>query len=954
MSEPKLISPLLDNFIMGDPVSEHNGVRCCPAMQHDSDKKYIVKIISIPASRKNLDALLLTGAFSSEAAAQEYFQELADSIVAEAEVLQKLADLEGFISYEGWQIEPMEDGTGFDVYLVGAYRRTLERNFRRDPLTHLGAVNLGLDLCAALAVARRCGFLCVDLKPTNVFVCEDKEYRIGDIGLVRMDSLQFAAMPERYLSAYTPPEIADASCALNTTMDTYAAGLILYQAYNNGALPVMSSDSADPIPAPQYADYEMAEIILKACAVNPADRWQDPIEMGKALVSYLQRNSVNDTPIVPQTKVEEVPKETVPLTDTAAIDIALIQMLTGGADDEEADVQDLDPGQPAEDISEMLAQADELIAMETPEPVVAPEAVEINLPEPEAEEGTAPVQTTEATINVSIPENMIAKEDVKVSPISLRTVAPAVVEDIQEEEEEEDDLPVAAPARKSKGSWKGFVSAVLVLLLLLCAAVGCYGFYKYYYIQPVNDLTLNANDDHVTIIITSQIPDNLLSISCSDNYGNTLYASVENGKATFTNLNSATTYKFRLEIKGLRKLIGETELIYTTAERTVISDFRVIAGTEDGAAQLSFNVQGPDSSWQIVYTADGEEEKTVSCMTHSATITGLTVGKLYTFRLLPASALYVVGEDTATFTATNMVYAEGLAITGFANGVLTAAWKVPADTKVASWKVRCYNTAGYDSTVNVMGNSVSFEGLDPTKSYTVEVTAEGMQRGVNAYVTENVVTVQSMNVTKLNANELKVTWQYSGSAPAGGWRILYKIDGSPSPLVAVSDSDYAILPLVPGSHYEITIAQATGNTVFNGTTTYNTADAEPFSDYHYLDNNVRSYKLCLPTTVVVAGKGFDTSQLTFTTEFDPGTKASIYMFVSYYYTGNKVIRNLFVIRDEDGAVVSVYHTDRIWDDMLEGGHGIMNLQAVPSESGNYTVDVFYDGGSITTLSFSVR
>ena len=43
MSEPKLISPLLDNFIMGDPISEHDGVQCCPAINKDTDEKYIVK-----------------------------------------------------------------------------------------------------------------------------------------------------------------------------------------------------------------------------------------------------------------------------------------------------------------------------------------------------------------------------------------------------------------------------------------------------------------------------------------------------------------------------------------------------------------------------------------------------------------------------------------------------------------------------------------------------------------------------------------------------------------------------------------------------------------------------------------------------------------------------------------------------------------------------------------------
>ena len=71
MSELKLISPLLDGFEIGDPISDHHGVRCCPAMKENSDDKYIVKIISVPASQKQLDALLLTGAYKDASAAAE-------------------------------------------------------------------------------------------------------------------------------------------------------------------------------------------------------------------------------------------------------------------------------------------------------------------------------------------------------------------------------------------------------------------------------------------------------------------------------------------------------------------------------------------------------------------------------------------------------------------------------------------------------------------------------------------------------------------------------------------------------------------------------------------------------------------------------------------------------------------------------------------------------------------
>ena len=56
---------------------------------------------------------------------------------------------------------------------------------------------------------------------------------------------------------------------------------------------------AEAFAPPIFADYEMSEIILKACNPNPEDRWQDPEEFRNALVSYMQRNGANDTPIVP-------------------------------------------------------------------------------------------------------------------------------------------------------------------------------------------------------------------------------------------------------------------------------------------------------------------------------------------------------------------------------------------------------------------------------------------------------------------------------------------------------------------------------------------------------------------------------------------------------------------------------------------------------------------------------
>ena len=411
MSEPKLISPMLDDFMMGDPLSEHHGVRCCPAMRKDSDSRYIVKIISVPASQVQLEALLLTGAYSTQDAALAYFKDMANDVTEEVEVLKKLSKFEGFLPYENYQIVPMEDGAvGFDVYLLSPYKRTLERFLKSKPVTHLNAVNMGLDLCASMAMCRRAGYLYVDLKPSNIFVNDKNEFCIGDLGFVRLDALKYASLPERYRSAYTAPEIQDAMSSLNSTVDIYAIGMILYGIYNDGKLP--KENELSELAPPIYADYEMSQIILKACDPNPEQRWQDPLQLGQELVAYMQRNSVNDTPIVPIPEpvvlpdpmpapvVDEAPaQEEIPATDTAPAETPE----TGSA---EEDVEEaltaalLSPEQ--EEVDSFIDELEDLIDMDDTEDQ------ETN---PFIEEEDAKAKVLPAPVPVESAENDPVEED---------------------------------------------------------------------------------------------------------------------------------------------------------------------------------------------------------------------------------------------------------------------------------------------------------------------------------------------------------------------------------------------------------------------------------------------------------------------------------------------------------------------------------------------------------------
>ena len=997
LSDFNLISPMLDNFAMGAPISEHNGVFCCPAMENESDKKYIVKILSIPASQVQLDAFLLTGAYQSEADAMEYFREQAEGVIQEADILKKLSRFEGFLSYESCQIVQNEAAPGYLVYLLSPYKRSLARHLGKHTMTHLGAINLGLDLCAAMAICRRAGYLYLDLKPENIFITNDGEYRVGDLGFTKLEDLRYASLPDKYRSAYTAPEVQDAFCAISETMDIYAIGLILYQVYNDGKLPADDLQPDEPIPAPAYADYEIAEIILKACARNPEDRWQDPVEMGQAIVSYMQRNGANDVPIVPQTtddaeeavtqesaEDEDNPSELLAIAADADNyeQLQLDELKAMLSDDENAaDITDetanataepveADPDDPANlafmeelindetapaenmaeqitydeltgDTSQMLCQADELIAHETPDPVVAPEAIDVPVPPIIIEE---PAAKESAQEDFSEPEQDDTAEE-NTEDVSAEDACDET--DISDEEDIENEKP-----KRSAGK---IIGIILTVILLAGILFGSYFFLTEYYLQPITAISLSGSEDYLTVDITTDVDEKLLTAICTDTYGNRFISSVTNGKANFTGLSANTLYYIHLDISGMHKLIGVTSGSYTTPQQTNIVSFNTIAGLDEGTVIIHFTVNGVDpDDWKVICTAEGEEDRIIAATDHTATVSGLTVGKQYRFTLSSDSSLYMVGEDFVDYTVTPLVLAENLTIAACQNGSLTATWTVPENTAVELWTVRCYNENGYNKTIEVTDTTAVFTDLDCTQAFNVEVIAKGMTASRRAYVTANSITVTETVSTITGSRDLTVSWQYTGPAPEGGWLLMYSLgENANQELIRTTENTVVIQNYVPGTAYQFKLQTEQGHTVFNSTFTATTPAAAKFNAYQVSADNM-TFKLC-KTPDKTDWTRYDVPAADYTNQFSPKQKASFVIALNKApaVSTDKIVA-LFVIKDASGNPVMRAISENTWTNMWKQQYCALDIPAaLPEQSGQYTIEVYFNGASVYNGQFEI-
>ncbi len=961
MSEPKLISPLLDGFAMGNPMSDHDGVRCCPAIKENTEKKYIVKIISVPESQVQMDALLLAGAFKDPAGAMDYYKELSDDITAEAELLQKLSQLEGFLPYEGWQIEPItRKRLGYEVYLISSYKRSLEKHLRRSPVTHLEAMNLGIDICAALNVCRQAGSIYVDLKPSNIFMSDRKEYRIGDLGFLSLNALSYSTLPNKYRSSYTPPEFDDPMAPLNSTADTYALGMILYQLYNDSQLPLKSAVAEGNVHAPIHADYELAEIILKAIHADPQQRWQDPAAMGQALISYMQRNVVNDDPITPYTPLQTIPVPKVSVQDTqcfmqiTAEEIARVQnaaaekkdppaIETVPADESlpsEEDAQQLQPHEMSDELSKIVAKADDLIAHEMPEEVVMPEPPE--QPDPFA----FAAEDEEDADTINIPLDPVMEE-----------AAPPPKPDVKKKKSQK------YVSQESKQRVRRFFTSLLVLIVLAAVGFCGYLYYHWFYLLPIDGMTIDGTDRQLTVTVDTDIDESRLQILCTDTYGNSYTAPLVNGQSTFDELLPNTMYTIELKIEGFHKLSGENKNVFTTDASTQIVSFTAVTGPEDGSAVISFTSDGEEpDEWAVLYSAEGEDVQRETFTGHSTTITGLSVGKVYTFTLTTADDLTLSGETELRFMGSRLILAQDISVSSENGTDMTVSWNAPGDVVVDSWDVRCYNIRGFEVQFTVDETQAIIPGVDLSTGYTIEITAAGMTQPARISISENPANVTQLTVVNEqdpSLDKLTLRWDFIGDAPDGGWLLLYTVDGAATPTVVKCEEAYAkISPMIPNATYRFSIQAADGSSVFNNAHRYECPEASAFKEHGLSADSVTVQMLKTPSDKKWRYETINDSE--FTDTFQVGEPISLVLRsdASFYHPGSET-RVLYVYRDTHGNVIpGLYQQDKCyWKSIWSGGDakaGELNVPIAPTAPGSYVLELYLDGMIMASLPLTIQ
>ena len=139
-------------------------------------------------------------------------------------------------------LDQMPDGSIYVVMerLVG---RSLADKLARDGLLAPGlAIPVYIDVCRALHAAHKKGVVHRDLKPGNIFLCEDGVSKVLDFGMSKLATAE--SLTQTGYTLGTPEYMAPEQCIgaqVEPRTDIYALGVMMYEALT-GELPIVAAN----------------------------------------------------------------------------------------------------------------------------------------------------------------------------------------------------------------------------------------------------------------------------------------------------------------------------------------------------------------------------------------------------------------------------------------------------------------------------------------------------------------------------------------------------------------------------------------------------------------------------------------------------------------------------------------------------------------------------------------
>ena len=276
--------------------------------QYHIVERAALKVISFPSDPEEVEERCRSGC-EVETLAASYRRQM-ERVLEEYSLMMQLKRNPNVVLCDTYETVPHADGIGWDIYIRMELLTPLKKYLGR-VITLEQTIRLGEELCNALIACREKDIIHRDIKPDNILMTETGAAKLGDFGIAKIAEKTMAGT-RTGTPGFIAPEVFHNE-PYGKSVDIYSLGMVLYWMLNRRTLPFLPLPpevytpedeqralqrrmQGEALPRPADGSRALQDVVLKACAYRPEDRYATPEAFCRALeAAYAADTGMADT-----------------------------------------------------------------------------------------------------------------------------------------------------------------------------------------------------------------------------------------------------------------------------------------------------------------------------------------------------------------------------------------------------------------------------------------------------------------------------------------------------------------------------------------------------------------------------------------------------------------------------------------------------------------------------------